>query len=50
MTEKPDVDFEKVLADSGMPSTEAEITAVFKSTVQVEGLSPTRPECHLSGG
>lgn len=37
MTEKPDVDFEKVLSDSGMPSTEAEITAVFKSTVQAEG-------------
>lgn len=37
MTEKPDVDFEKVLADSGMPSTEAEITAVFKRTVQAEG-------------
>ena len=37
MTEKPIVDFEKVLNDSGMPSTEAEITAVFKSTVQAEG-------------
>lgn len=37
MTEKPDVDFEKVLSDSGMPSTEAEITAVFKNTVQAEG-------------
>lgn len=37
MTDKPDVDFEKVLADSGMPSTEAEITAAFKSTVQAEG-------------
>ena len=37
MTEKPDVDFGKVLSDSGMPSTEAEITAVFKSTVQAEG-------------
>ncbi|MES3443119.1 baseplate J/gp47 family protein [Citrobacter freundii] len=37
MTEKPDVDFEKVLNDSGMPATEAEITAAFKSTVQAEG-------------
>lgn len=37
MTEKPEVDFEKVLSDSGMPTTEAEITAVFKSTVQAEG-------------
>lgn len=34
MTEKPDVDFEKVLNDSGMPATEAEITAAFKATVQ----------------
>ncbi|WP_348913464.1 baseplate J/gp47 family protein [Escherichia coli] len=37
MTEKPDVDFEKVLNDSGMPATEAEITAAFKATVQAEG-------------
>ncbi|MFP2469509.1 baseplate J/gp47 family protein [Pseudescherichia vulneris] len=37
MTDKPDVDFEKVLIDSGMPSTEAEITAAFKRTVQAEG-------------
>lgn len=37
MTEKPDVDFGQVLADSGMPSTEAEITAAFKETVKAEG-------------
>lgn len=37
MTEKPEVDFEKVLSDSGMPTTEAEITAVFKETVGAEG-------------
>ncbi|WP_449547171.1 baseplate J/gp47 family protein [Lelliottia amnigena] len=37
MTEKPNVDFEQVLNDSGMPSTEAEITAAFKATVQAEG-------------
>lgn len=37
MTEKPEVDFEKVLSDSGMPTTEAEITAVFKETVKAEG-------------
>lgn len=37
MTEKPDVDFGQVLTDSGMPSTEAEITEVFKATVRAEG-------------
>lgn len=37
MTEKPEVDFEKVLNDSGMPSTEAEVTAIFKKTVEAEG-------------
>ncbi|WP_427178688.1 baseplate J/gp47 family protein [Enterobacter hormaechei] len=37
MTEKPNVDFEQVLNESGMPSTEAEITAVFKKTVEAEG-------------
>lgn len=37
MTDKPNVDFEQVLNDSGMPSTEAEITAAFKATVQAEG-------------
>ncbi|MEL1256885.1 baseplate J/gp47 family protein [Enterobacter hormaechei] len=37
MTEKPNVDFEQVLNESGMPSTEAEITAVFKKTVESEG-------------
>lgn len=37
MTEKPEVDFEKVLSDSGMPTTEAEITTVFKETVKAEG-------------
>lgn len=37
MTEKPNVDFEQVLNDSGMPSTKAEITAAFKATVEAEG-------------
>lgn len=37
MTEKPDVDFEQVLNYSGMPSTEAEVTAIFKKTVEAEG-------------
>ncbi|EIU8982103.1 baseplate J/gp47 family protein [Salmonella enterica] len=37
MTEKPDVDFEQVLRDSGMPTTEEEVTAAFKATVQAEG-------------
>ncbi|MBE3263810.1 baseplate J/gp47 family protein [Enterobacter cloacae complex sp. P34C] len=37
MTEKPNVDFEQVLNESGMPSTEAEISAVFKNTVEAEG-------------
>lgn len=37
MTEKPTVDFEKVLRESGMPTTEAEIGAAFKKTVQAEG-------------
>ncbi|MBS3046824.1 baseplate J/gp47 family protein [Enterobacter mori] len=37
MTDKPNVDFEQVLNDSGMPSTETEITAVFKKAVEAEG-------------
>ncbi|QXZ18251.1 baseplate J/gp47 family protein [Lelliottia amnigena] len=37
MTEKPNVDFEQILSDSGMPSTQAEITAAFKATVEAEG-------------
>lgn len=37
MTDKPVVDFEQVLADSGMPSTKEEITAAFKETVKAEG-------------
>ncbi|UAN50080.1 baseplate J/gp47 family protein [Serratia sp. JSRIV002] len=37
MNEKPTVDFEQVLRDSGMPTTEAEITAEFKTLVQAEG-------------
>ena len=39
MTEKPDVDFEKVLNDSGMPSTEAEITAAVEAIVAELGAS-----------
>lgn len=37
MTEKPNVDFEQVLNDSSMPSTEAEVTAIFKKIVDAEG-------------
>ncbi|QHM72952.1 baseplate J/gp47 family protein [Mixta intestinalis] len=37
MTEKPSVDFETVLRASGMPTTEAEVIAAFKTTVQAEG-------------
>lgn len=37
MTEKPSVDFEKALKESGMPTTEAEVTAAFKTAVQAEG-------------
>jgi Uncharacterized homolog of phage Mu protein gp47 len=37
MTEKPEVDFEQVLNDSGMPSSKEEITAAFRRTVQEEG-------------
>lgn len=36
MTEKPTVDFEQVLRDSGMPTTEAEIDTAFKSIVKDE--------------
>lgn len=38
MTERPVVDFEKVLADSGMPVTEDAITAEFQAVVKAEGL------------
>lgn len=38
MTERPVVDFEKVLADSGMPVTEAAIAAEFRAVVKAEGL------------
>lgn len=37
MTEKPVVDFEQVLKDSGMPMTADEIGAVFDTTVKAEG-------------
>jgi uncharacterized phage protein gp47/JayE len=36
MAEKPTVDFEAVLRDSGMPTTEAEINAAFKAVVKGE--------------
>ncbi|MBU9848069.1 baseplate J/gp47 family protein [Rahnella ecdela] len=36
MTEKPTVDFEQVLRDSGMPTTEAEIDTEFKAIVKDE--------------
>lgn len=36
MTEKPTVDFEQVLRDSGMPTTEAEIDTAFKAIVKDE--------------
>lgn len=36
MTEKPTVDFEQVLRDSGMPTTEDEINTAFKTIVKDE--------------
>jgi uncharacterized phage protein gp47/JayE len=36
MAEKPTVDFEAVLRDSGMPTTEAEVNAAFKAVVKGE--------------
>lgn len=36
MAEKPTVDFEAVLRESGMPTTEAEINAAFKAVVKGE--------------
>ena len=38
MSEKPTVDFEQVLRDSGMPTTEDEIGAAFKTLVADENL------------
>jgi uncharacterized phage protein gp47/JayE len=38
MTERPVVDFEKVLSDSGMPIAEEAIKAEFQSIVKAEGL------------
>jgi uncharacterized phage protein gp47/JayE len=38
MTEKPQVDFEKVLEASGMPTTEKEVQARFNAIVEEEGL------------
>ncbi|HBR0002796.1 baseplate J/gp47 family protein [Klebsiella aerogenes] len=38
MTEKPQVDFEEVLKDSGMPVTEEEVQARFNAIVTDEGL------------
>ncbi|MGO3012646.1 MAG: baseplate J/gp47 family protein [Hafnia alvei] len=38
MTNKPNVDFEQVLKDSGMPTTEAEIRSEFNKVVKAEGL------------
>ncbi|TCT36952.1 baseplate J-like protein [Providencia alcalifaciens] len=38
MVNKPEVDYEKVLHDSGMPTTEAEIQAEFNQVVADEGL------------
>ncbi|AVE37636.1 baseplate J/gp47 family protein [Klebsiella aerogenes] len=38
MTEKPQVDFEEVLKDSGMPITEEEVQARFNAIVTDEGL------------
>ncbi|MGA7588692.1 MAG: baseplate J/gp47 family protein [Rouxiella badensis] len=37
MTEKPTVDFEQVLRDSGMPTTEDDVKAEFKAIVQAAG-------------
>lgn len=38
MAEKPQVDFEQVLRDSGMPTTEDEIAAEFRNIARGEGL------------
>jgi len=38
MTNKPTVDFEKVLSDSGMPTTQAAIAEKFTAIVKAEGL------------
>lgn len=38
MAEKPQVDFEQVLRDSGMPTTEDEIAAEFRTIARDEGL------------
>ncbi len=38
MTEKPQVDFEAVVKDSGMPTTEAELKARFTAIAAEEGL------------
>lgn len=38
MTERPNVDFEKVLAESGMPVTEDAINAEFQKVVKAEGM------------
>ncbi|WP_338511382.1 baseplate J/gp47 family protein [Erwinia aphidicola] len=38
MAEKPQVDFEQVLRDSGMPTTEDEIAAEFRTIARGEGL------------
>lgn len=38
MTEKPTIDFEKVLSDSGMPTTLEQVNASFNTMVEAEGL------------
>lgn len=38
MTDKPTIDFEKVLSESGMPTTKAAITERFTAIVKAEGL------------
>ncbi|HEY3982668.1 baseplate J/gp47 family protein [Cedecea sp.] len=38
MTDKPQVDFEEIIKDSGMPGTEEEVRSRFNAIVQEEGL------------
>lgn len=46
---KPTADYERILADNGMPVTEEQARAEFEAIVKDEGLSPTHPACRRSG-
>lgn len=49
MTEKPQVDFEEVLKESGMPTTQDELRTRFNAIAEEEELLPIPPECLRSG-